>query len=227
MANPSIRFGTASPVAPLLPPFGRGDKGILLSTTMGGGMSLLSELSGIVGEAFAAEGIDPSYGEVVVSQRPEFGQFQANGSMAAGKVAGLAPRELAQRIADRLAPHPMLTKVEVAGPGFINLFVTDETLAAVTQRAIDDPRLGVGESETQTVVVDYAGPNVAKAMHVGHLRATIIGDSLARLFALRGDKVIRDPHFGDWGLQMGLVIAEIERRHPELPYFDPTRTGPL
>ncbi len=189
-------------------------------------MSLLSELSGIVGEAFAAEGIDPSYGEVVVSQRPEFGQFQANGSMAAGKVAGLPPRELAQRIADRLASHPTLTKVEVAGPGFINLFVTDETLAAVTQRAIDDPRLGVGESENQTVVVDYAGPNVAKAMHVGHLRATIIGDSLARLFALRGDKVIRDPHFGDWGLQMGLVIAEIERRHPELPYFDPTWTGP-
>ena len=76
------------------------------------------------------------------------------------------------------------------------------------------------------MLVDYAGPNVAKAMHVGHLRATIIGDSLARLFALRGNKVIRDPHFGDWGLQMGLVIAEIERRHPDLPYFDPNWTGP-
>lgn len=193
---------------------------------MGAHMSLVSQLSTIVGEAFAAEGIDPGYGNVVESQRPELAQFQANGAMAAAKVAGTAPRDLAQRIADRLATHPMLARAEVAGPGFINLVVTDDTLAAVTQRTFDDPRLGMVEVEPQTVLVDYAGPNVAKAMHVGHLRATIIGDSLARLFALRGNKVIRDPHFGDWGLQMGLVIAEIERRQPDLPYFDPTFDGP-
>jgi arginyl-tRNA synthetase len=188
-------------------------------------MSLLSELSKVVGKAFAAEGVDHGYGGVVVSQRPELAQFQANGAMAAAKVAGTSPRDLAQKIVDRLAANPTIARSEVAGPGFINLSVTDETLAAVIQRTLEDPRLGMGEVQAKTVLVDYAGPNVAKAMHVGHLRATIIGDSLARLFALRGHKVIRDPHFGDWGLQMGLVIAEIERRHPDLPYFDPNWTG--
>jgi arginyl-tRNA synthetase len=189
-------------------------------------MSLVSELSAIVGEAFAAEGVDPAYGNVVVSQRPELAQFQANGAMAAAKLSGVAPRDLAGRIAARLAAHPSLASTEVAGPGFINLTVSDEILGAVTQRVVEDPRLGISAAESQTVLVDYAGPNVAKAMHVGHLRATIIGDSLARLFALRGNKVIRDPHFGDWGLQMGLVIAEIARREPGLPYFDPETTGP-
>jgi len=189
-------------------------------------MSLLSELSAIVGEAFAAEGIDRSYGNVVVSQRPELAQFQSNGAMAAAKVAGVSPQDLAERVAARLATNSTLTRAEVAGPGFINLTVTDETLATVTQQTGDDSRLGMGAAEPQTVLVDYAGPNVAKAMHVGHLRATIIGDSLARLFALRGNKVIRDPHFGDWGLQMGLVIAEIERRQPDLPYFDADSSGP-
>jgi arginyl-tRNA synthetase len=189
-------------------------------------MSLLEDLSAIVGEAFAAEGIDRAHGGVVVSQRPELAQFQVNGAMAAAKIARVAPRELAGRIAARLATHPILERAEVAGPGFINLVVTDQTLSTVTQQMADDPRLGMGEVDGETVILDYAGPNVAKAMHVGHLRATIIGDSLARLFALRGNKLIRDPHFGDWGLQMGLVIAEIERRAPDLPYFDPDFTGP-
>ena len=189
-------------------------------------MSLSEDLSVIVGDAFAAEGIDRAYGGVVVSQRPELAQFQANGAMAAAKISGAPPRELAGRIADRLEVHPAVARAEAAEPGFINLVVTDHTLATVTQKMVDDPRLGLGEVDAQTVIVDYAGPNVAKAMHVGHLRATIIGDSLARLFAFRGNKVIRDPHFGDWGLQMGLVIAEIERRAPDLPYFDPDFTGP-
>ncbi len=207
------------------PAYRRGTKGTLFRPQWCP-MSLVSELSAIVGEAFAAEGVDPAYGNVVVSQRPELAQFQANGAMAAAKLSGVAPRDLAARIAARLAAHPSLASAEVAGPGFINLIVTDEILGAVTQRVVEDPRLGIGAAESQTVLVDYAGPNVAKAMHVGHLRATIIGDSLARLFALRGNKVIRDPHFGDWGLQMGLVIAEIERRQPGLPYFDPDQTGP-
>jgi arginyl-tRNA synthetase len=146
--------------------------------------------------------------------------------MAAAKVAGIPPRELAERVAAHLAGHPQLARVEVAGPGFINISFTDDALAGTTQQTADHPRLGLEEVMPQTVLVDYAGPNVAKAMHVGHLRATIIGDSLARLFTLRGNKVIRDPHFGDWGLQMGLVIAEIERRQPDLPYFDREGTGP-
>jgi arginyl-tRNA synthetase len=194
-------------------------------------MSLITELSAIVGDAFAAEGVDSAYGSVVVSQRPELAQFQSNGAMSAAKLLGIPPRSLAERVAARLTSHPTLAAVEVAGPGFINLLVTDETLADVMERTAADSQLGmkqvgVGAVEAQTVLIDYAGPNVAKAMHVGHLRATIIGDSLARLFALRGNKVIRDPHFGDWGLQMGLVIAEIERRYPDLPYFDADWTGP-
>ncbi|HSL26988.1 MAG TPA: arginine--tRNA ligase [Acidimicrobiia bacterium] len=191
-------------------------------------MSLLSELSVLVGEAFAAEGLDPAHGEVVVSQRPELAQFQCNGAMAAARVVGAPPRELAGKVASRLGAHPHLAAVDIAGPGFINLTISDDWLAAVTQRAVDDPRLGVpASSEPSTVLVDYGGPNVAKAMHVGHLRATIIGDSLARLFSFLGHKVIRDPHFGDWGLQMGLVMAEIERRRPELAYFVPEFTGPF
>jgi arginyl-tRNA synthetase len=190
-------------------------------------MSLLSELSVLVGEAFAAEGLDPAHGEVVVSQRPELAQFQCNGAMAAARTIGVPPRTLAERVAGRLASHPDLMTVDIAGPGFINLTVTDERLASATQRAVDDPRLDVPPTaEPDTVLIDYAGPNVAKAMHVGHLRATIIGDSLSRLFSYLGHKVIRDPHFGDWGLQMGLVMAEIERRRPDLPYFYPAFTGP-
>jgi arginyl-tRNA synthetase len=188
-------------------------------------MSLLSHLSELAGQAFADIGLPADVGETVPSQRPELAQFQVNGAMAAGKAAGRAPREIAQEVADRLAAHPDLARVEVAGPGFINITLTDEAIARLAAVDADDPYLGFPVTTTpQTVVVDYAGPNVAKAMHVGHLRATIIGDSLARLFSFAGDKVIRDPHFGDWGFQMGLLIATLAEERPDLPYFDPEVT---
>lgn len=190
-------------------------------------MSLISHLSALVGATFADLGLDPALGVVVPSNRPELAQFQCNGAMAAAKTAGRSPREIAEDVAQALDMATELKSVDVAGPGFINITLTDEAIAAWTQSMADDERLGVDPvAEPMTVVVDYAGPNVAKAMHVGHLRATIIGDSLARLFDFVGHRVIRDPHFGDWGLQMGLVIAELERRHPEWPYFDPDYTGP-
>ncbi|HJR86546.1 MAG TPA: arginine--tRNA ligase, partial [Acidimicrobiia bacterium] len=184
-------------------------------------MSLLSELSELVGRAFGDIGLDPSLGQVQVSDRPELAQFQCNGALAGAKSAGRPPRELAEEVAAKLrAESSMLEKVEVAGPGFINLSATDATLAGFVNATAADPRLGVSRAEPpQVVLVDYAGPNVAKAMHVGHIRATIIGDSLARLFRFLGHVVIRDPHFGDWGLQMGQVIAAIEDRWPDLPYF--------
>jgi arginyl-tRNA synthetase len=145
--------------------------------------------------------------------------------MAAGKASGRAPREIAQEVADRLSAHPDLARVEVAGPGFINLTLEDEAIARLATRDAVDPYLGFPITSTpETVVVDYAGPNVAKAMHVGHLRATIIGDSLARLFSFSGYKVIRDPHFGDWGFQMGLLIATLAEERPDLPYFRPDAT---
>jgi arginyl-tRNA synthetase len=190
-------------------------------------MSVASHLSKLAGETFARLGLDPALGVVMPSNRPELAQFQCNGAMAAAKTAGRSPREIAAEVAGILRESHQFQKVEVAGPGFINLTLTDATLAGWVQSVAHDPRLGVDlVTEPKTVVVDYAGPNVAKAMHVGHLRATIIGDSLARLFDFLGHKVIRDPHFGDWGLQMGLVIAELERRHPDWPYFDPDLEGP-
>lgn len=190
-------------------------------------MSVLTELSDQVGAAFAAEDLDASLGAVVVSQRPELAQFQSNGALAAARAAGRNPRDLAEAVAARLASDPGFAKVEVAGAGFINLTLTDERLATFAATTADDIRLGIDLSATpQTVVVDYAGPNVAKAMHVGHLRATIIGDSLQRTFRLLGHRVIRDPHFGDWGFQMGLVIAAIADEQPGLPYFDSDFDGP-
>lgn len=190
-------------------------------------MSLASRLSAIVGAAFADLGLDPGLGLVVPSNRPELAQFQCNGAMAAAKAAGRPPRQIAEQVAAAISGTTELAAVEVAGPGFINLSVTDDYLAEWGGAMATDERLGVeAAADPETVVVDYAGPNVAKAMHVGHLRATIIGDSLARLFDFLGHRVIRDPHFGDWGLQMGLVIAELERRHPEWPYFDPDFSGP-
>jgi arginyl-tRNA synthetase len=190
-------------------------------------MSLLSHLSTRCGQAFAELGLDPSLGEVVVSQRPELAQFQCNGALVAAKRAGRDPRQIAEEVAAKLGGWPEVARAEVAGPGFINIEVSDDHIASAAQRMETDRRLGVEAANPPLrVVVDYAGPNVAKAMHVGHLRATIIGDSLARLFRFLAHQVVRDPHFGDWGLQMGLVIAEIERLYPDLPYFDAGHAGP-
>jgi len=173
-------------------------------------MSIQSHLSELTGRAFAAAGCAAEHGEVVPSQRPELAQFQCNGAMAAAGEAGKPPRDIAADVAARLAEAAEIASTDVAGPGFINISLTDEAVAAWAARCAGDERLGCEQAETPlTVVVDYAGPNVAKAMHVGHLRATIIGDSLARLFAFAGHKVIRDPHFGDWGFQMGLLIAAV------------------
>ena len=190
-------------------------------------MSLLDRLSEEFGTAFEKLGLDPGLGRVVVSQRPELGQFQVNGAMAAARLAGRPPRQIAESVVGEIEATDRFSLLEVAGPGFINITLTDETLAEHIRELADDDRQGVGPVEPSlTVVIDFAGPNVAKPMHVGHLRATIIGDSLRRLFRFVGHRVIGDPHFGDWGLQMGQLIAELERRRPDLPYFDPDSTGP-
>ncbi len=190
-------------------------------------MSLRSRLSRIVGDAFASLGLDRALGEVVPASRPEFGHFQCNGAMAAARAARRAPREIAADVAEIVRRAPEVAAAEIAGPGFINLTVADPFLGTEVEALVDDERLGVPPTSTpEVVVVDYGGPNVAKPMHVGHLRATIIGDSIARIFDFVGHDVIRDPHFGDWGLQMGMLIVELERRRPDLPYFDPDYTGP-
>lgn len=178
--------------------------------------------------AFAAAGLDPAFGTVDVSRRPELSQFQANGAMAAAKAARKNPRELATAVLAALGDVAMIAKATVEGPGFINISVVDNALADATRDLAADPRLGVAsEASPARVLLDFGGPNVAKAMHVGHLRSSIIGDTLQRLFRFAGHEVTSDIHLGDWGLPMGMLIAEIERAQPELPWFAAGATGPF
>ncbi len=186
-------------------------------------MSLLSHLSDLAGSAFSQLGFPAALGEVVPSQRPELAQFQCNGAMAAAKAAGRPPAEIAAGVVEILAANGDIARAEVAPPGFVNINLTDEAVARWADLTATDGHLGYPPTDSpENVVVDYAGPNVSKAMHVGHLRATIIGDSLARLFAFAGHRVTRDPHFGDWGFNMGVMIAAIAEERPDLPYFDPS-----
>ena len=189
--------------------------------------SITSILTGSFSEAFVKEGLPGHLGQVRTSDRPDLAQFQCNGAMAAAKLAKKAPRQIAEAILSGLAGDPRFAKLEVAGPGFLNIDVTDAFLAEHSNQVDADPRLGCPKVERPRVVMlDYGGPNIAKAMHVGHLRASIIGDSLRRLFAFAGDRTIGDVHMGDWGLPMGMLIKEVQRTQPNLPYFDPDFAGP-
>jgi len=183
----------------------------------------MSDLKGALAEAlasaFAAEGLAPEYGRATASDRPDLADFQCNGALAAAKAARANPRDIAARIAARLAGDPRLSAVEVAGPGFINLRVSEAMLAERVDTVAEDERAGAGRVEPRRVVIDYAGPNVAKPMHVGHLRSSIIGESLKRLFRFRGDQVWGDAHFGDWGFQMGLLIVALGDERPGLPFL--------
>ena len=170
---------------------------------------LKSVLGEAVGAAFAAEGVDAALARVTASDRPDLADFQSNGALAAAKALKANPRDLASRVAERLTADPRLESVEVAGPGFINLKVAGAALAERAEAVAGDAdRAGAsGVDAARKVIIDYAGPNVAKPMHVGHLRSSIIGESLKRLFRFRGDTVWGDAHFGDWGFQMGLLIV--------------------
>lgn len=160
---------------------------------------------------FAELELDTKHAEVRRSDRPDLGEFQCNGALAAAKAAGKKPHEIAQAAAAAWKDTALAPTPAIAGPGFLNFTVTAEALAARAQAIADDAKAGASPVETsRRVIVDYGGPNVAKDMHVGHLRATIIGDSLKRLYRFRGDQVWGDAHFGDWGFQMGLVITAIE-----------------
>ena len=172
----------------------------------------MSDLKRALGEAvsaaFASAGLPAELGRVSASDRPDLADFQCNGAMAAARTAGRPPREIAVQVVAALSGDERLALAEPAGPGFINLRVSDRTLAARADEIAADPRLGAAAvGRRRRVMVDYGGPNVAKPMHVGHLRASIIGESIKRLFRFRGDEVWGDAHFGDWGFQMGLLIV--------------------
>lgn len=189
--------------------------------------ALTRELTAIAAQAFAAENLSAEFGVVKPSDRPDLAQFQCNGALTAAKQAKTNPRALATKIADRLKANPIFAKVEIAGPGFINLDLTDEALAQRAGLVANDEKLGAPETGTgKTMVIDYGGPNVAKPMHVGHLRSAIIGDSLKRLFRANGWTVVGDVHLGDWGLQMGQLISEVALRGLAPVYFDEQFSGP-
>ncbi len=176
-------------------------------------MKLKSHIHNIIKDAFVKA--DIKYEPVMVSEasKPEFGDYQFNGAMALSKKLKKNPREIAQNILDALDCTGMLAKAEIAGPGFINLWLNPLWLAKESQIALQDVRLGIKKRDNPIkVVVDYSGPNMAKEMHVGHLRSTIIGDTLANLLSFLGDEVIRQNHIGDWGTQFGMLIAYLEMK---------------
>jgi arginyl-tRNA synthetase len=152
--------------------------------------------------------------QVRQSAKVQFGDYQANGVMAVKKL-GMAPRQLAEQVLSHLDLSGIANKVEIAGPGFINIFLDPAFLAENVSSALKSERLGVAQPQAQTVVVDYSAPNVAKEMHVGHLRSTIIGDAAVRTLEFLGHKVIRANHVGDWGTQFGMLIAYLEKQQQE------------
>lgn len=188
--------------------------------------SIAQHLSTLVGSAFASLGLPETLGEVRVSDRPDLAQFQCNGAMGAAKLAKKAPRAVAEEVVAFLQNTPELAQIELAGPGFINLSVTPDYLARTLITLSADAQCGVPQRGTGvTIVLDYGGPNIAKAMHVGHLRASIIGDTLRRMYGFAGYTTLGDVHLGDWGLPMGQLLSALELAYPDWPYFDPSYTG--
>lgn len=179
-------------------------------------MNIQSILSDKIKQAMILAGADQSYDALIrQSGKPQFGDYQANGIMAAAKKLGLNPREFAQKVLDNAQLSDIAEKLEIAGPGFINIFLNPTWLTTEISAALSHKNLGIQATNKQTVVIDYSSPNVAKEMHVGHLRSTIIGDAVARTLEFLGHNVIRANHVGDWGTQFGMLIAYLEKMQNE------------
>lgn len=180
--------------------------------------SIAQKLTERVSEIFISHNLPAELGAVRVSDRPDLAQFQCNGAMAAAKHAKKNPREVAAMIVAELEKDGAFSKIEIAGPGFINLNITDEFLAGHVTALISDEALGVQKhDQSETIVLDYGGPNIAKAMHVGHLRASIIGDAVRRIYKFAGYNTIGDVHMGDWGTPMGMILSYLEREGSDEP----------
>lgn len=177
-------------------------------------------------QAFTDAGYDASLAKVTLSNRPDLCEYQCNGAMAGAKTYRKAPIMIAEDVVSRLEDSKCFESAEAVKPGFINLKLAPEFVAGYLNDMSADEKLGVEEEEQpKTVVIDYGGPNVAKPLHVGHLRSAIIGESVKRILRFKGNKVLGDIHLGDWGYQMGLIITELKKRQPELPYFDAGFSG--
>jgi len=188
---------------------------------------ILDLITDEVTKAFTDCGYDAKYGKVTLSNRPDLCEYQCNGAMAAAKEYKKAPFMIADEVAAKLAEASMFSMTESVKPGFLNLKLDEAFLASyVADMQADEGRFGCEKAENpKTIMIDYGGPNVAKPLHVGHLRSAIIGESIKRIGKFVGHKVIGDVHLGDWGLQMGLIITELKLRQPELVYFDENYEG--
>ena len=189
-------------------------------------LNLQEQINRELGKAFEAAGYEASYGRSAVSNRPDLCEYQCNGAMAAKKVYGKAPRDIASDVVSHLEESAVIKNVKVEGPGFINFDLRESFLADYNEMMAEDARLGYESAEKpKRIIVDYGGPNVAKPLHIGHLRAAIIGESVKRIGRFVGNEMIGDVHLGDWGLQMGLIIASLSESRPDLPYFDESFEG--
>ena len=177
-------------------------------------------------QAFTAAGYDAKFAKVTVSNRPDLCEYQCNGAMAAAKTYKKAPIMIANDIVANLQDSECFAQVDAVNPGFINLKLKSSFVTAFLNEMAGDDTLGVEkEANPKTILIDYGGPNVAKPLHVGHLRSAIIGESVKRIMRIKGNDVTGDIHLGDWGYQMGLIITELEKRQPDLPYFDESFEG--
>lgn len=182
---------------------------------------LLDLLSEEMGRAFEAAGYDGALGRVAVSNRPDLCEYQCNGAMAGAKKCHKAPIAIANDVAEKLADSKVFREAAAVAPGFLNLKLSEEFLLKVVREMAAEPKFGLEKPErAKKIIIDYGGANVAKPLHVGHLRSAVIGESIKRINRYAGHEVIGDAHLGDWGLQMGLVIEGIRERKPELAYFN-------
>ena len=188
---------------------------------------ILDLITDEVTKAFTECGYDAKYAKVTLSNRPDLCEYQCNGAMAAAKEYKKAPFMIADEVVEKLAANPIFAMTESVKPGFLNLKIDEAYLADyVAKMQEDEGRFGCEKTEApKTIMIDYGGPNIAKPLHVGHLRSAIIGESVKRIGKFMGHNVIGDVHLGDWGLQMGLIITELKLRRPELVYFDDAYTG--
>ena len=183
-------------------------------------------MEAVIKEAFAASGYDEKFARVNVSNRPDLCEYQCNGAMAAAKTYKKAPIMIANDVVEKLKEQAIFSMAEAVNPGFINLKLAPAFLASYLNDMQADENLSIEKTKNpKTIIIDYGGPNVAKPLHVGHLRSAIIGESIKRMGHFLGHKVIGDVHLGDWGLQMGLIITELRKRSPELVYFDENYEG--
>ena len=187
---------------------------------------MLDLLSAEVAKAFAEAGYDEKYARVSLSNRPDLCEYQCNGAMAAAKEYHKAPIMIANAVVEAMQGSEVFGEIQAVNPGFINMKVNNEYLSQYLNGMEKDERMGCEKAENpKTIMIDYGGPNVAKPLHVGHLRSAIIGESVKRIARFAGHKVIGDVHLGDWGLQMGLIITALRERKPELVYFDEAYEG--